>query len=171
MADGSDGAVFFVLLLLGVAVWAVARASSRRPKPPQNPTYVPLRATGFAKTSWTGGRMTDREFEAGRTLLTEGGERVRSRAEVRIANALRRRGMRYQYEPRICGFRPDFLLPDHGIIIEYWGLDEPAYNQQRRRKTAAYLREGYKLVSLGPGKDVSLERDLDRQLYYKLQAP
>jgi very-short-patch-repair endonuclease len=167
VADGSDGAALVILVLSCAAIWGIARAV-RRPKPRgRRRAHVPMRM----ETPRASGRMTTQEFEAGRTLLTEGGERVRSQAEVRIANALRRRGMRYVYEPRICGFRPDFFLPDHRIIIEYWGLDEPAYNQRRRTKTAAYLREGYKLVSLGPNKGISVERDLDRQLYYKLQAP
>lgn len=114
--------------------------------------------------------LSSEEWRAGRQLLTRRGELVRSRAEVRIANHLHARAIDYEYEPRICGFRPDFFLPASGIVIEFWGMDEPAYQDRRRRKTQAYRSAGYGLVSLEYGKDVAVERDLDRQLYYEMKG-
>lgn len=65
----------------------------------------------------------------------------------------------------VCGFRPDFFLPDYGIVIEYWS----GLSKNRRAKTAAYRREGYSLVSVEDGKGVSIERDVDLQLYYRFK--
>lgn len=124
------------------------------------------------QANWFTGRyhggLTAEEWAEGRTHVTQRGERVRSRAEVLIADHLHANGHAYEYEPRVCGFRPDFLLPEHRIVVEYWGTQRKGH-PKRTRKTAAYLQAGYKRVSLEPGKDVGLETDLRRQLYYKLR--
>jgi very-short-patch-repair endonuclease len=181
MADDGSGAGLGFFLFLGLLVlvgYGIARARgpkapARRHDPPRrdparaNTSYVPMQT---ADARWVPGGMGADAWRAGRTFRTDAGDLVRSPPEVRVANELRRRGLRYEYEPLICGYRPDFFLPDHGIVIEYWGLDEPSYNQRRRRKTARYLSAGYKLVSLEPGKGISVERDLERQLYHKMRA-
>jgi hypothetical protein len=180
MADDGSGAALGLLVLIGLgtlAAYGLVRSvrpkrpprrhdPPRRDPPRANTTYVPMQA---ADARWVPGGMGRDAWRAGRAFQTDAGDLVRSPPEVRIATELRRRGLRYEYEPLICGYRPDFFLPEHGVIIEYWGLDEKDYNQRRRRKTARYLSAGYKLVSLEPGKGISVEEDLRRQLHYKLQ--
>lgn len=87
-------------------------------------------------TGRIGDGPTVEEWHAGRSLQTLRGEMVRSPAEVRIANHLHKRAIPYEYEPMIQGFRPDFYLPEHGIVIEYWGMDERG-SPHRRTKTRA----------------------------------
>lgn len=93
------------------------------------------------------------------------GERVRSRTEARIADFLYRNGIPYEYEPTICGFLPDFHLPQWNAIIEYWGRDDEAYLQRRRAKTAAFLNAGFHLIDLEPRHWPQLEEELKRRLY------
>jgi hypothetical protein len=145
-------------------------------KAPRSLAFVPMQAADEMKarqaSRWTGrvgNGLTAQEWHDGRSLHTRRGDLVRSPAEVRIADHLFARGIRYEYEPMIQGYRPDFYLPDHGVVIEYWGMDARG-SPHRRKKTAAYLRNGYSLVSLEPGKEVGLERDLDRQLWHKLRV-
>jgi DNA helicase-4 len=79
-------------------------------------------------------------------LTLDGRFRVRSLAEVRIADWLCRNGVHYEYErlyPHVppsatkSGYRPDFFLPSFGVYIEHFGIDA----QQR---TAPYIdRDNY----------------------------
>lgn len=180
-SDALVGLLFFAALAWGalrVAKAAGAGGSriSRGASGRKTLEYVPMAAADAMKarkasifTGRIGDGPTVEEWHAGRSLQTRGGEMVRSPAEVRIANHLYKRGIPYEYEPMIQGFRPDFYLPEHGIVIEYWGMDERG-SPHRRTKTRAYLSNGYALVSLEPGKDVPLERDLDRQLWHKIRG-
>lgn len=99
-----------------------------------------------------------------RTVPTMRGERVASIAERRIADFLHREGYDYEYEARILGFRPDFHLPDHNLLIEYWGLETEEYLLRRERKTRAYLAAGYHLIDLEPEDWERLESRLRRKL-------
>jgi len=110
--------------------------------------------------------LSDAEWLAGRKYMTKRGDKVRSLGEVRVANHLLARGLQYEYEPMICGWRPDFFLPEYGIIIEYWS----SLSRNRPLKTKSYLRAGYTLVSLDSEKPIAVEKDIDRQLYYKFKA-
>lgn len=165
-------------LLAGLfLLWRLFRDARPPQARPRTLDYVPMQQAdrnAERRTSpWMGrgpSGLTMREWRDGRAVRTDRGDLVRSVPEARIANHLHAKGYRYEYEPEVCGFRPDFFLPEHGIVIEYWGSTEAKYDQRRRAKTAAYLRAGYALVSLQAGKDVPLERDLDRQLWHKLQA-
>lgn len=100
------------------------------------------------------------------TVPTLRGELMRSRAEARIADFLHRRGIVYDYEPTISGFRPDFYVPAWNLVIEYWGIDTPEYRERREVKTRAYFSNGYKLVSLESKDWPNLEQELARKLYY-----
>lgn len=100
-----------------------------------------------------------------RKVPTLRGERVASRSEARIADFLHRMGYAYEYEPTICGFRPDFYLAEHNLIIEYWGRDDEAYRERRRVKTAAYRASGYHLIGLEASDWPNLEEELRRRLY------
>lgn len=74
-------------------------------------------------------------------IRTLKGEKVKSYQESVIANFLFRQGVEYQYEAkyehntRTLEFRqyqPDFYLPDYGIYIEHYGIDE-------KNNTAPYV--------------------------------
>ena len=79
-------------------------------------------------------------------IRTLKGEAVKSLGECLVANYLFKQGIEYQYEPayehRTASplyrqYHPDFYLPDHGIYIEYYGID-------RNGNTAPYVdREKY----------------------------
>jgi hypothetical protein len=103
-------------------------------------------------------------WQSGRTEVTLRGEVVASQAERRIGDCLHAAGVAYLYEPRIAGFRPDFYLPDLGLIVEYWGMDPPG-SPHRQRKVAAYRREGYSHINLENSDWWTLEETLLRKLY------
>lgn len=79
-------------------------------------------------------------------IRTLKGEVVKSLGECLVANYLFKQGVEYQYEPayehRTASplyrqYQPDFYLPEHGIYIEYYGID-------REGNTAPYVdREKY----------------------------
>jgi len=71
-------------------------------------------------------------FVESHDLRTLGGERVKSNAELLIANWLFRNGIKYQYEPKYehdvatvqyRQYQPDFYLPESGVYIEHFGVD------------------------------------------------
>ncbi|HUR68499.1 MAG TPA: hypothetical protein VM370_04575 [Candidatus Thermoplasmatota archaeon] len=96
--------------------------------------------------------------------ITLAGEVVQSKPELRIANLLFKKKIRYIYEAQLAGATPDFYLPDHNIIIEHWGMDHTKYREKRAMKTRIYLSRGYKLVETEK-KDVPyLERALESRL-------
>lgn len=100
-----------------------------------------------------------------REVPTLRGERVANRAEARIADFLHRHGYDYQYEPHICGFRPDFHLPAHNLIIEHWSRNDEDYLERRDVKIRAYLTSGYNLIGLDRDDWPRLEQELRRRLY------
>ncbi|WP_081917977.1 UvrD-helicase domain-containing protein [Methylobacter sp. BBA5.1] len=78
-------------------------------------------------------------------LRTLQGELVKSYEECEIANFLYRQGIAYQYEanyqvntsgPDYKIYQPDFYLPDYGIYIEHFAINEqnqtPPFIDQRR---------------------------------------
>ena len=174
-------ALFLAVALMGLLIGIrgrrrrPARARRSRPLPAQALRFLPSdeadRRKARRSNVFTGrykGGLTSQEWNQARTYPTQRGERVRSRNEAQIADHLFTRGFEYEYEPEICGYRPDFYLPRYGIVIEYWGLQAKG-DPRRRRKTHAFLKNGYRLVSLEPGKDVGLETDLRRQLDHKMR--
>ena len=84
---------------------------------------------------------------------TAKGERVRSKSEVFIANAMYLKNVPYLYETKInlTGYGsalPDFAVLDvktrKTIIWEHLGkMGDPAYVERNLRKINAYLRSGY----------------------------
>lgn len=170
------GTVFLALLVSALAVRRHGRIR-RTPRPDRawRPMLQADERAARKVSFWTGrsrSGLTMREWHEGRTVRTIRGDLVRSRAEARVADWLHVQGHPYEYEPEVCGFRPDFLLPDHGIVIEYWGgagSGNVGYDRDRRTKTRAYRRAGFGLVSLAPGKEVPLEEDLRRQLWHRMR--
>ena len=90
---------------------------------------------------------------------TDKGERVRSKSEVLIANALRRNGIPYKYEYPIrlnngFTYHPDFrILNMKNRKIIYWEhfgrMDDPEYVEKVVRKLEAYAQNG-----IFPGKNL-----------------
>ena len=69
-------------------------------------------------------------------LRTLSGDLVRSFEELAIANFLTASGVRFEYEAQYehrtatsnyRQYQPDFYLPDHGIYIEHFALDEDGH--------------------------------------------
>ncbi|MBJ6137938.1 UvrD-helicase domain-containing protein [Marinobacter litoralis] len=74
-------------------------------------------------------------------IRTLKGEAVKSWGECLVANYLFKQGIEYQYEsayehktanPLHRQYQPDFYLPEHGVYIEYYGID-------RKGNTAPYV--------------------------------
>jgi hypothetical protein len=96
---------------------------------------------------------------------TQRGERVKSRAEQRIADYLSSRNIRYSYEKTLQTFpvigqkisRPDFYLEDYNVYVEYWGLvnvpdkrKREGYVRAMKWKMAQYHEHGIRFISLYP---------------------
>lgn len=96
--------------------------------------------------------------------VTLGGEVVQSKPELRIANFLFKRGVRYVYEMDIPGATPDFYLPDWNVVIEHWGMDHSRYREKRAMKTRLYRSRGYVLVETEKKDVPHLERVLESRL-------
>ena len=96
--------------------------------------------------------------------VTLGGEVVQSKPELRIANFLFKRGVRYVYEAKLEGATPDFYLPEHNDIIEHWGLTRTKYREKREMKKRLYLSRGYTLVETEKKDVPHLERVLEARL-------
>jgi len=94
------------------------------------PSYrVGLFNLGFL--SWLNDLFGSSE-EYGTPSVTLTGQSVRSRSEKMIADYLTRNSIAYSYEATAMTndwfifkskiSRPDFFLPQHKLVIEYWGL-------------------------------------------------
>lgn len=88
-------------------------------------------------------------------INTRSGIKVRSQAELKIANFLFDQGIKFAYEQPVlfCDFpfQPDFFLPEVGSYIEYYGLVEAANPSVRNRyirmcqmKREQFEKHGYK---------------------------
>lgn len=103
-----------------------------------------------------------RRYQGGHVTLA--GEVVQSKPELRIANFLFKRDIPYVYEAQLAGATPDFLLPDHKVIIEHWGMDHTKYREKRAMKTRLYASRGYRLVETEKKDVPHLERVLEARL-------
>ena len=110
---------------------------------------------------WSAVNYSGRGFDAdGPMLMTAHGERVRSKSEIIIADALFRRGIPYRYEyPHellLAGARnrkrivvyPDFtclnMRTHREIVWEHFGMiDVPEYCQNMASKMEMYLQNGF----------------------------
>jgi len=105
---------------------------------------------------------TQADLDRLRNLLTEqsiDGKQVKSRAEKRIADFLFEHGIPYLYERPFQTddgtiIRPDFYIPRHKIIIEYYGLrGDEAYEASLAYKQAFWTqRTDVKIIEINPGK-------------------
>lgn len=88
--------------------------------------------------------------EEGRTVLTSRGERMRSKAEVMIAEKLYEYGIPFRYEQALevggTTFHPDFTFEGAGgqeFYLEFCGMmDNPSYVAAHQRKKAEYEQAG-----------------------------
>jgi len=78
---------------------------------------------------------------------------------VQIARLLERNGIRYFYEHPVSVVEhgkarlwyPDFVLPEYGMLIEYFGRPEdPAYATGMARKELAYGENGLAALFVSP---------------------
>lgn len=100
----------------------------------------------------------------GRPFATRDGIWVRSHGEQRIADFLSRRNVAYSYEPALAGYRPDFLLRDHAVIIEYFGgAGWRKYAEKAAKKIDAYEAAGFAVIALVPLNLRDIERELDER--------
>ena len=84
---------------------------------------------------------------------------LKSVGEQRIADFLDRHGIKYIYEPPTAVTQhgktrlwyPDFLLPEYGLYIEYYGrIGDPDYDRGILEKTAAYEASGLEVIPIYP---------------------
>ena len=117
--------------------------------------------------------MEDKNFEAtvegAKRRRTEDGSMVQSLGEKRIADFLSSHRIAYTYDERIriagdARIRPDFYLPEFDLYIEYWGMDDPAYNENKLQKRILYQRTNKKLISLSYKEFDNLEDVLAEKL-------
>ena len=114
---------------------------------------------------WTpAAQVADPGWEKARTIPTARGDPVRSWGEAKVADWLHARGVRYEYEPLVAGRRPDFYLPDLGLVVEYSGVDTEEYARRHAERMEAYDDARIPAVALRGKKWTELERELDRAL-------
>ena len=118
------------------------------------------------------------------SFYTSSGERVRSKSEVIIADALRRLDIPYKYEcPLTIGGRtiyPDFTILDVKrrctLFLEHFGMmDDPAYSVNFTRKIAIYedagIYPGERLIMTFESANAPLDtRRLEKTIRHYLQA-
>jgi hypothetical protein len=120
--------------------------------PPQAIAYVPAKD------------VPDPGWEKARTIPTARGDLVRSWGEARVADWLHARGIRYEYEPLVAGRRPDFYLPDLGVIVEYSGVENEEYAKRHAERMAAYRKARIPAVALRGKEWGQMEARLDKAL-------
>ncbi|KDE39839.1 DNA helicase IV [Nitrincola lacisaponensis] len=114
----------------------------------EEPAYKKLTLDYFEKYLYPEANPFDFESEGAyfdfilaNDIRTLKGELVKSLGECLIANHLFKLGIEYEYEAAYehhtatvlhRQYQPDFYLPEHGIYIEYFGID-------RNRNTAPYI--------------------------------
>ena len=108
--------------------------------------------------------VPDPDWEKARTIPTARGDLVRSWGEAKVADWLHARGVRYEYEPLVAGRRPDFLLPDLGVLVEYSGVEKEDYARRHAERMMAYAEAGVPVIVLQGKKWTDLERRLDEGL-------
>lgn len=128
------------------------------------PSDAPATPRAVPKGKHAGLSVHDRLARYHGGHVTLGGDVVQSKPELRIANFLFKRGVRYVYEAQLEGATPDFYLPDHHVIIEHWGMVHTKYVEKRQMKKRLYLSRGYKLVETEKKDVPHLERVLEARL-------
>ena len=99
-------------------------------------------------------------MDSGRRKTAEhSGDRFKSEGERQIARLLDRCGIGYRYEHPLAVvdrgktrvWYPDFFLPDHGVILEYTGLNgKNSYQERLRHKESVYEALGVPVLYIKP---------------------
>ena len=98
------------------------------------------------------------EFEEkvarGMKYMSHAGHLVQSKGELRIANHLYGLGIPYIYDTPISIneelVRPDFILPEQRLIIEFRGMDTEEYNEKFERKFDIYANSNFEVMIISP---------------------
>lgn len=137
---------------------------------------VPRRLLDAIRRAWSrvAGRLrgraaaTEPPRQAARYRARSGLE-LRSAGEVAIANWLDDRGYVWEYESRVAGFTPDFMLRGERVLIEYWGMKghNRRYDSKIDVKKRRYREAGWHVIGV-ERRHVSR---LDDRLGRKLKRP
>lgn len=90
--------------------------------------------------------------------------------ENEIAAFLDQHGIRYKRRDRtaIRPFEADFLLPDHGLIVEfnglYWHTEEVVGNDYHRRKYLTATAAGYRMLMVNEDEYVGRRRAIENKI-------
>lgn len=118
-------------------------------------------------------RLCPMTFNLDSILLPNKKPGFKSEGERRIAELLDRCGVQYMYEApvavqhqgRLRIWYPDFLLPDLGLHVEYFGIEcDPAYDRSTREKMTAYAASGISVISVYPCHLPHLPQYLNREM-------
>lgn len=181
MADARTGwllpllAASALVLLLALILLRRRRAPRRRPPPPGPapakaltegtpapplPSHSPRAPVAYRPAR----ELFDPQWERARTIPTKRGDKVRSWGEARVADWLHARGIRYEYEPLVAGRRPDFLLPELGVVVEYSGVKRADYEKRHAERLRDYAAAGVPCIALRGVSWTKLEAQLDEEL-------
>jgi len=72
--------------------------------------------------------------------------RFRSFKEIEIAAFLEDNSIQYEYEKRLCGFYPDFFLPESGLVIEVIGFEWKPHIQRSIDKIKKFVENKHKVI-------------------------
>ncbi len=119
-------------------------------------------------------RNYDTEVELNKEIRANDGTLVQSAGELKIADWLTARKIKYRYDERIriidgYAIRPDFYLPEFDVYIEYWGMDTIDYKIGMLKKLKLYQLQGKKLISLYPEDKNNLDIILKSKLSKYIQ--
>lgn len=110
------------------------------------------------------------------TLDTKVTTRFRSNGELAVARALDELNLPYHYEPDIFLregpkryiWHPDFYLPSHHAIIEYFGVQyDQTYKSMIQRKKRIYHANHYHLIPVYPA---TLQRNYKAYILKSIQT-
>lgn len=111
-------------------------------------------------------RDAPRAATAAGEFRSRAGAPLRSAGEVIIANWLDDHGYAWEYEARVAGFTPDFVLRKERILIEYWGMrgHNPRYDAKIQEKRRRYQKEGWTLIGVERRHLSRIDERLGRKL-------
>lgn len=144
--------------------WARAKASKRAQ--PRRAPPPPTGLLGRLKAWWA--RLLRRAPAEGpqETFVSRAGFPLASHGEVIIANWLDARGYVWEYEARVGGFTPDFMLRKERVLVEYWGMigRNRKYDSKIALKKRRYREHGWKVLTVEPRHLGRLDERLGRVL-------
>ncbi len=114
-------------------------------------------------------RNYDTKVELNKNIRANDGTFVQSDGELKIADWLTARKIKYRYDERIriidnYAIRPDYYLSEFDVYIEYWGMDTIDYKIGMLKKLKLYQQQGKKLISLYPEDKNNLDIILKSKL-------